>query len=57
LRSGWSIARSALLAKGGTSRKRLSPQPNKVLTWSNKVSPQTLQTALIHFTVHYYYKI
>jgi hypothetical protein len=45
-RSGWSIVRSALLAKGGTLKKRLSPHLHKVLTWSNKVSPLTLQIAL-----------
>jgi len=48
LRSGWSIVRSALLAKGGTSKKRLSPHLHKVPTQSNRVSPQTLQMALIH---------
>jgi predicted alpha/beta-hydrolase family hydrolase len=47
LRSGWSVVRSALLFKRGTSKKRLSPQLHKVLTWSNKVNPWTLQTALI----------
>jgi hypothetical protein len=46
-RSGWSIVRSALLAKGGTLKKRLSPHLHKVLTRSNKVSPGTLQMALI----------
>jgi hypothetical protein len=40
-RSGWSIVRSESLAKGGTLKKRLSPHLNKVLTWSNKVSPRT----------------
>jgi hypothetical protein len=47
LRSGWSIVRSALLAKGGTSKKRLSLHLHEVLTQTNKVSPQTLQMALI----------
>jgi hypothetical protein len=46
-RSGCSIIRSALLGKGGTSKKRPSPHIHKVLTWSNKVSPWTLQTAFI----------
>jgi hypothetical protein len=39
--------RSASLAKGGTLKKRLAPHLHKVLTWSNKVNPQTLQKALI----------
>jgi hypothetical protein len=47
LRSGWSIVRSASLAKGGTSKKRLSLHLHNVLTQSNRVSPWTLQTALI----------
>jgi hypothetical protein len=48
LRSGWSIVRSASLAKGGTSKKR------PFLTWSNKVSPRTFQTALVNiFPVTY----
>jgi hypothetical protein len=47
LRSGWSVVRSALLAKGGTSKKRPSLHPHKVLTWSNKVSLWTFHTALI----------
>jgi hypothetical protein len=46
-RSGWSIVRSALLAKEGTSKKRLSLHLHKVLTRNNKVSPWPLQTALI----------
>jgi hypothetical protein len=46
LRSGWSVVRSALLAKGGTLEKRLLLHLHKVLTRNNKVSPQTLQTAL-----------
>jgi hypothetical protein len=48
-RSGRGVVRSASLAKGGTSEKRPSPHLHKVPTWSNKVSPQTLQTALVHF--------
>jgi len=47
LRSGWSVARSTLLDKGGTLKKRPSPHLHKVLTQSNKVSPWTLQMALI----------
>jgi hypothetical protein len=39
-RHGWSIVRSASLAKGGTSKKRPSPHLHKVLTQSNEVSPQ-----------------
>jgi hypothetical protein len=46
-RRGWSVVRSASLAKGGTSKKRLSPHLHEVPTRSNKVSPRTLQTALI----------
>jgi hypothetical protein len=37
--SGWSVVRSASLAKGRTS--------NKVPTRSNKLSPRTSQTALV----------
>jgi hypothetical protein len=47
-RSGWSIVRSAQLAKGGTSKKKPSMHLHKVPTQSNKVSPSTLQMALIH---------
>jgi hypothetical protein len=36
LRSGWSIVRSKLLAKGVTSKKRPSLHLHKVPTWSNK---------------------
>jgi hypothetical protein len=46
--SGWSVVRSASLAKVGTLKKRLSPHLYKVPTWNNKDSPQTLQTALVH---------
>jgi hypothetical protein len=39
-RSGWSVVRSASLAKGGTSKKkRPSPHLHKVPTRSNKMSP------------------
>jgi hypothetical protein len=41
-RSGWSVVRSASLAKGGASKKRPSPHLHKVPTRSNKVSPRTL---------------
>jgi hypothetical protein len=47
-RTGWSVVRSASLAKVGTSKKRPSPHLHKVPTRSNKVSPRTLQTVLIH---------
>jgi hypothetical protein len=46
-RSGWSVVRSASLAKESTSKKRPSPHLHKVPTRSNKVSPRTLQTALV----------
>jgi hypothetical protein len=48
LKSGWSVVRSISLVSGGTSKKRSSLQLHKVPTWSNKVSPWTLQMALIH---------
>jgi hypothetical protein len=38
LRSGWSIVRSTLLAKGGTVKQRPSLHLHKVPTWSDKVS-------------------
>jgi hypothetical protein len=46
-RSGWNVVRSASLAKGGTLKKRLFLHLHKVPTQSNKVSPWTLQTALV----------
>jgi hypothetical protein len=49
-RSGWSVVRSASLAKGDTLKKRLSPHLYKVPTWSNKVSPRTFHTALVYAT-------
>jgi hypothetical protein len=49
-RSGWSVVRSASLAKGGTSKKRPSPHLHKVSNRSNKVSPRTLQTDECHPT-------
>jgi hypothetical protein len=48
-RSGWSVVRSASLAKGGTSKKRPSPHLHKVPIRSNKVSPRTFQAALVCF--------
>jgi hypothetical protein len=45
LRSGWITVRSALLAKRDISKQRPWPH-HKFLTWSNKVSPQTLQMVL-----------
>jgi hypothetical protein len=47
-RRGWSVVRSASLAKRGTSKKRQPLHLHKVPTQSNKVSPRTLQTALVH---------
>jgi hypothetical protein len=47
LRSGCSVVRSASPAKGGTSKKRPSPHIQKVQIQSSKVSPRTLQTALV----------
>jgi hypothetical protein len=41
-RSGWSVA------KGGTSKSRPSPYLHKIPTRSNKVSPRTLQRALVY---------
>jgi hypothetical protein len=46
-RSGWGVVRSESLAEGGTSKKRPSPHLHKVPTRSNKVSPRTLQMALL----------
>jgi len=42
LRSGWSVVRSVLLAKGSTSKNKLSLHLHKVLTCSNKLSPHML---------------
>jgi hypothetical protein len=48
-RSGWSVVRSASVAKGCTSKKRPSTHFHKVPTRSsNKVSPRTFQTALVY---------
>jgi hypothetical protein len=46
-RSGWSVVRSASLAKGGTSKKRPSSHLHKVLTRSNKASPRTFRMPLL----------
>jgi hypothetical protein len=48
-RSGWSVVRSASLAKRGTSKKRPSPHLHKIPTRNNKVSLRTLQTALVYW--------
>jgi hypothetical protein len=50
-RSGWSVVRSASLAKGSTSKKRPSPHLHKVPIRSNKVSPRTLQMDLVNPTL------
>jgi hypothetical protein len=49
-RSGLSVARSASLAKGGTTKKRPSPHLHEVPTLSNKVSPRTSQTTFVFST-------
>jgi hypothetical protein len=49
-RSGWSVVRSAQLAKAGISKKRPSLHLHKVPTRSNKVSPWTLQTAVVYLS-------
>jgi hypothetical protein len=46
--SGWSVVRSASLAKGGISKNGPSPRLHKIPTRSNKASPQTFQTALVN---------
>jgi hypothetical protein len=46
-KSGWSVVRSASLAKGCTSKKRPSMHLHKVPTPTNKVSPRTLQMAVV----------
>jgi hypothetical protein len=46
-RSGWSVVRSASLAKGGTSKKRPSPHLHKVRTPSNNVIPRNFQTDIV----------
>jgi hypothetical protein len=55
-RSGWSVVKSASLAKWGTSKKRPSPHLHKVSTRSNKMSPWTFQTALVNaYTLSVFY--
>jgi hypothetical protein len=51
-RSGWSVVRSASLAKGSTSKKRQSPHLRKVPTRNNNVCPQTFQMALVVSTLY-----
>jgi hypothetical protein len=46
-RSGWSVVRSASLAKRDTSEKIPSPHLHKIPTRSKKVSSRTFQTALV----------
>jgi hypothetical protein len=46
-RSGWSVVRSASLAKGGTLKKRPSSQLHKVSNRSCKMNPWTFQKALV----------
>jgi hypothetical protein len=48
-RSGWSVVGSASLAKGGTSKRRMSLHLHRFPTRSNKASPRTFQKALVHF--------
>jgi hypothetical protein len=50
-RSGWSVVRSASLAKEGTSNKTPSLHLHKVPTLSNKVSPRTFQTTLVYCVI------
>jgi hypothetical protein len=50
-RSEWSVVRNSWLAKGRTSKKRPSPHLHKVPTRSNKLSPRTLQTAVVVWRV------
>jgi hypothetical protein len=51
-RSGWIVVRSASLAKGGTSKKRLSPHLHKFPNWSNKLSPRTFQTTFVYTHIY-----
>jgi hypothetical protein len=48
-RSGWSVIRSASLAKGGTSKKRPSPHLHKIPTRRNKTNQRTFQIALVEW--------
>jgi hypothetical protein len=47
-RSGWSVVRSASLAKGDTKKMRPSTHLHKVPTQSNKASPRNLQTDFVY---------
>jgi hypothetical protein len=47
-RNGWSVVRSASIAKVGTSKKRPSPHLHKVPTRSNKASTRISRTALVY---------
>jgi hypothetical protein len=47
-RGGWSVVRSASLAKEGTSEKTRSPHLHKVPIRSNKGIPRTFQTTLAY---------
>jgi hypothetical protein len=51
-RSGWRVVRSASLAKGRAEKQRPSSHLHKVPTLSNKVSPRTLQMALVLVLFH-----
>jgi hypothetical protein len=51
LRSGWGVVTSTSVAKGGTSKRRLSLYLHKVSPWSNKVSPWNLQTVLVLWSI------
>jgi hypothetical protein len=55
---GWSVVRSASLAKGGTSKKKKRPSPHlhKVPIRNNKVSPRTFQTAFVEALYVIYWK-
>jgi hypothetical protein len=48
-RSGWSVVKSASLARGRISKKRQSPHLHKVPTRSNKMGPPTFQTELVRY--------
>jgi hypothetical protein len=50
-RKGWDVVRSASLAKGGTSQKRLSPHLHKVLTRSNEVESMNFANGSCMFKI------
>jgi hypothetical protein len=52
-KSGWRVVRSASLAKGGISKKRPSSHLHQFPARSNKVSPRTLQSALVDMSSHH----